>query len=115
MAGCRTAAAVHAGCRTQPVTQGAPAACSFFARPTHRWQDPHVALRDFKERVRQYELVYEQVDDALECEALPDELAELGESGARPHVCRLGPISPPVPTRDPDCQYVVRRRVLGRV
>ena len=32
--------------------------------------DPEEALRDFKERVRQYEAVYERVDDDLECRPL---------------------------------------------
>ena len=41
----------------------------------YKGADPEAALADFKERVRQYELVYEHVDDEVECRALTLALA----------------------------------------
>ena len=43
----------------------------------YKGKDPEAALRDFKERVRQYEMVYEPVDDATEC--TPLHTADSGE------------------------------------
>ena len=46
----------------------------------YKGTDPETAYRDFKERVRQYELVYETVDDESECR--PFELLEVSRSAA---------------------------------
>ena len=44
--------------------------------PARAGTDPARALADFKERVRQYEMVYEPCDDTIDCRPLTESMAE---------------------------------------